>query len=87
MLFSRSSFSGRYLLTPLIFAIIVSSARVACFFFFLAKERKKKSAVMYKYRFIVAVVEGNIFLWASNREIKDYLEFASENLATIITYA
>lgn len=42
---------------------------------------------MYKYRFIVAVVEGNIFLWASNREIKDYLEFASENLATIITYA
>lgn len=24
------------------------------------------------------MVEGNIFLWASNREIKDYLEFASE---------
>ena len=42
---------------------------------------------MYKYRFMVAVFEGNVFSWASNREIKDYLEFASKNFATITTYA
>lgn len=63
---------------------IVSSARVACF---LAKEEKKKSkkgAIMYKYYIDSWSPYSKVtFSWASNREIKDYLEFASKNLATI----
>lgn len=66
---------------------IVSSARVACF---LAKEEEKKKdkkgAIMYKYIDSWSPYSKVTFSWASNREIKDYLEFASKNLATITIF-